>query len=434
MFKMTCTASSTVVPTSTLFSEDRIIPLQDNFKTVAINTDRRSRTIAATGDGMLGYVPCTSPQLRDSRGEGDTLKWCEARRIGSEPVGLQSWPSTASLECGERDGEDDDDVFTERSFTYGDWSVYPEDEYENWLDFGWGEFTIPAQEISLTSIISHSCDETVFSGYWHGSVHVIAREARSSLDARWFCQEVTTLNKIRHESIQLFMGMTLDMGGGHLGLVMSPLKGESLHTRLHAHGHQFSMTSKFKIVKQISEGMEYLHSRGISHGRLSTTTVHILNRVCIQFRPQVRLPRYVSCHGLVSLPPEDVRALSLHHGSLVLPNPPSFKPDIFAFGTLLYELVLLGKPFKNVSRECVIWSIGSGRFQPLSLLPRDRLRGIIQRCWRLSPDSRPTFKSILTDVEQNVPVFSTQPGSSGLQRSLSLPSVLTDPPSPRLIY
>ena len=35
--------------------------------------------------------------------------------------------------------------------------------------------------------------------------------------------------------------------------VHSPLKGESLHTRLHVHGHQFSMTSKFKIVKQICE-------------------------------------------------------------------------------------------------------------------------------------------------------------------------------------
>ena len=33
----------------------------------------------------------------------------------------------------------------------------------------------------------------------------------------------------------------------------SPLKGESLHTRLHVHCHQFSMSSKFKIVKQICE-------------------------------------------------------------------------------------------------------------------------------------------------------------------------------------
>ena len=83
---------------------------------------------------------------------------------------------------------------------------------------------------------------------------------------------------------------------------------------------------------------------------------------------------------------------------------PSFP---FVHSTLLYELVLLGKPFKNVSRECVIWRVGSGRFQPLSLLPRDRLRGIIQRCWQLSPESRPTFKSILTDVEQNVSAAST---------------------------
>lgn len=214
---------------------------------------------------------------------------------------------------------------------------------------------------------------------------------------------------------------------------MSPLKGESLHIRLHEHGHQFSMTSKFKIVKQICEGMEYLHSRGISHGCLSTSTIHILNRVCIQFRPQVQLPRHILCDELVSLPPEDMRAISLYHGELFLCNPPGMKEDVFAFGTLLYELVLLCKPFKNVSRECLIWRVGSGHLQPLSLLPRDRLRGIIQRCWQLSPDSRPTFKNILSDVEQNVPVFSTQTGN-GLQRSLSLPSVLTDPPSPTLIY
>ena len=83
------------------------------------------------------------------------------------------------------------------------------------------------------------------------------------------------------------------------------------------------------------------------------------------------------------------------------PSLPSSLPPYF-HSTLVYELVLLGKPFKNVPRECVIWRVGSGRLQPLSLLPRDRLRGIIQRCWKLNPDSRPTFKTILSDVEQNV--------------------------------
>ena len=53
-----------------------------------------------------------------------------------------------------------------------------------------------------------------------GSVQVITSEARTRLNTRYFCQEVSTLKKIRHESIQLFMGMTLDMDGGRLGLVM----------------------------------------------------------------------------------------------------------------------------------------------------------------------------------------------------------------------
>ena len=45
----------------------------------------------------------------------ESLKWCEARRIGSEPANLQSWLSIASLAespgcyCGE---EEEDDVFT----------------------------------------------------------------------------------------------------------------------------------------------------------------------------------------------------------------------------------------------------------------------------------------------------------------------------------
>ena len=85
-------------------------------------------------------------------------------------------------------------------------------------------------------------------------------------------------------------------------------------------------------LSPLSQGMEYLHSRGISHGRLTTTAIHIHNRVCIQFRPQVKLPRHISCDELVSLPPEDMRALYLINGNLVLPNSPSLKPDVFAFG------------------------------------------------------------------------------------------------------
>lgn len=82
--------------------------------------DGRARTIASTtGDNVIAY---------SSRDFCDTLKWCEARRIGSEPLGLQSWLSDGSLET-ERDPEDDD-VFAERSLCEENedlWTVYPEE-------------------------------------------------------------------------------------------------------------------------------------------------------------------------------------------------------------------------------------------------------------------------------------------------------------------
>lgn len=59
-----------------------------------------------------------------------------------------------------------------------------------------------------------------YSGYWHGSVHVHMRTAREVQDFDYFLEEVATLSYIRHENIQLFMGVCLDMTGGTLAIMM----------------------------------------------------------------------------------------------------------------------------------------------------------------------------------------------------------------------
>lgn len=58
-----------------------------------------------------------------------------------------------------------------------------------------------------------------YSGYWHGNVHVHTRKANDFQDLSVFLDEVATLTRIRHENIQLFMGMCLDMDGSNLAVV-----------------------------------------------------------------------------------------------------------------------------------------------------------------------------------------------------------------------
>ena len=83
--------------------------------------------------------------------------------------------------------------------------------------------------------------------------------------------------------------------------------------------------------------------------------------------------------------------------------------DVFAFGTLLFELFSGKLPLEGDSEDVVAAKIRAGSL-PRSLLGlgcTERLKRLIQRCWDYEAGRRPTFA-------QMVPHFS--PGSCLLRR------------------
>lgn len=58
------------------------------------------------------------------------------------------------------------------------------------------------------------------SGYWHGTVWIHQRSSQKQEDIHSFAREINTLCRIRHENIQLFMGVCLDLPDDKLGIVM----------------------------------------------------------------------------------------------------------------------------------------------------------------------------------------------------------------------
>ena len=109
----------------------------------------------------------------------------------------------------------------------------------------------------------------------------------------------------------------------------------------------------------------------------------------------------------------------MDRGQLYLQSRPTVHGDIFAFGTITYELVTMNKPFKSTPLVSQIWQVGNGKCQPLTLLPRSRFRSIIHRCWRDFQTKRPSFVDILASVE-DMPLLH-KPAS---QLSLSVPGEL----------
>ena len=77
---------------------------------------------------------------------------------------------------------------------------------------------------------------------------------------------------------------------------------------------------------------------------------------------------------------------------------------LLSYRTIIYELMMLEYPYKCLPLESRIWRVGKGDRQALALVPKGRLRSIIWRCWVESPQCRPSFKELLTTIEQDVSV------------------------------
>lgn len=62
-----------------------------------------------------------------------------------------------------------------------------------------------------------------------------------------------------------------------LAIVTSMSKGMTLYTRIHLHKDKFTMNNCTSIAQQISQGMGYLHARGIVHKDLKSKNIFLEN-------------------------------------------------------------------------------------------------------------------------------------------------------------
>jgi hypothetical protein len=281
------------------------------------------------------------------------------------------------------------------------------------------DWHVSAKDLALDKVLSTRRQELVYSGYWHGSVTVHQRQSPLLTELNVYIQEATTLSKIRHENVQLFLGVCLDLNPVSVALVMSNIKGESLDSLLHRTGQELQFSAMSKYLNQIAQGMAYLHDRGINHPLLTSKSIHIHYRACISMLSPAACSNTLEPSQLVYLSPEVIRTLqptsspspsssssSSNHRTLSLTTYPahldSREANIFSFGTIVYEMVTVSRPFRATPGELIVWEVGNGRCQSLHHMNAGKLRDIIKHCWASGPEYRPTFKELLSTLEHNM--------------------------------
>nr|XP_033952992.1 kinase suppressor of Ras 1-like isoform X2 [Pseudochaenichthys georgianus] len=294
------------------------------------------------------------------------------------------------------------------------------------------EWDIPYEQLELGELIGQGRWGKVHKGRWHGEVAIrlVEVDGNNQDHLKLFKKEVMNYRQTRHENVILFMGAC--MAPPHLAIITSFCKGVTLYSVVRERGHLLDINKIRQIAQDIVKGMGYLHAKGIIHKDLKSKNVfYDTNKVVItdfglfgmsgvvqEGRKNVlRIPR----GWIYYLSPEIVREMSPEVEEDQLPF--SNAADVYAFGTIWYELQAGDWPMSSQPVEAKIWLVGSGEgirgVLAVANLGKE-VTEILSACWSREVDGRPSFTQ-LADMLEKLPK---------LNRRLSHPGHFWKTPEP----
>lgn len=155
-------------------------------------------------------------------------------------------------------------------------------------------------------------------------------------------------------------------------------------------------TKKLINIYGIASGMSILHDREIIHRDLKPSNI---------LEDDYLFPK-IADFGLTKSDKNLTK--SSEEKNIYMPpenwnNNEYSKPgDVYAFSIIVYEILTLEEPFKNMSNSSYLSTvIEKGNRPEFKLTVADCYKKLISRCWSKNKDERPTFKEIVNELKNN---------------------------------
>eukprot|EP01114_Cavostelium_apophysatum_P006560 TRINITY_DN1792_c0_g1_i1.p1 TRINITY_DN1792_c0_g1~~TRINITY_DN1792_c0_g1_i1.p1 ORF type:complete len:683 (-),score=77.64 TRINITY_DN1792_c0_g1_i1:47-2095(-) len=213
-----------------------------------------------------------------------------------------------------------------------------------------------------------------------------------------FYSEIEILKSLKpHQNIILFCGVTHDPAA----IVMEFCQNGSLYHFLHS-SVDISIVQKQAILLGVARGMVHLHFYNVIHRDLAARNILLTHTWEVKvsdfgfsriLNSQSNESRTANTVGPVKwLPPE-----ALH--SYVY----STKTDVWSFGVVIWEVLTRKKPFEDKSATEVILGVCNNglRLQTPEGCP-PHLASLLDKCFSVDPQQRPTFKEICAVLEEGL--------------------------------
>ncbi|CAF0726237.1 unnamed protein product [Rotaria sordida] len=230
------------------------------------------------------------------------------------------------------------------------------------------------------------------------------------------------LKKLNHINVIKFRGVSI--ASPLFYIVMEYCAYGSLYDVLKRRREKSSCTKPTQILdwsKQISNGVNYLHSNKIVHRDLKSPNILIADNSILKISDfgtskqlGTKQGKIMSFNGTSAwMAPEVIRQ-----------EPCSEKVDVWSFGIVLWEILTCAVPYHNIDPSAVMWGVGKGSLTlPIPSSAPEGFKLLMTMCWNQRPLNRPSFQQIikhLTISEPEIILFEHEQEYTELTRVWSI--------------
>ena len=203
--------------------------------------------------------------------------------------------------------------------------------------------------------------------------------------------EIRNLCHLSHPNVVKIYGAVLDKGS--VGIVMERLQ-YSLYKAMFVEEIHFSGIEKMEIIKQVSEGLKYLHSLEIAHCNLTSENIILsasklakIGNYGPKFVRSTTMSDFRSTVGEIDhrYAPPEIRPLNIRQLK---------KCDIYSLGILVFE-VFEARPLHEDIHSDILSLIENPKHSSLVNHIPPPILSIAIFCWEVDSNRRPSIEEFL---------------------------------------
>ncbi|VDB84662.1 unnamed protein product [Peniophora sp. CBMAI 1063] len=260
-------------------------------------------------------------------------------------------------------------------------------------------WTITRHEIEIEKKIGIGFSSDVYRGRFQSQV-VAIKILTAASPREFFVREINIWIRLQHPNVLKLLGASSTTGDPPWFLVSPYCAQGNLvhHLKTSAPG---TLDDIVLMMREIAEGMHYLHAQGVLHGDLKASNILLDDSARCMISDFGQSEITSEAYRLDGLPRSPAGSFRWRSPELMMSSTIRLTPaiDIYAFGILCIEILSRGALPWPLLDDDAVWRLVCGHDQRPDLPPscpqEHPISAVVQSAWQRDPSLRPSFRTIV---------------------------------------